>query len=88
MGSGTGAVVDPALKRALRHLRDVKSQQPSDAESVEFADWRESVAGALDALARVLVFEEDRARAGAEAAAALEQAAAIRRRCEARTGER
>ncbi len=81
-------MVDPALKRALRRLRDVKSLQPSDADSVEFADWRESVAGALDSLARVLVFEEDRARAAAEAAAALEQAAAIRRRHETRAGGR
>ncbi|MFJ8547391.1 hypothetical protein ACIRFH_36590, partial [Streptomyces sp. NPDC093586] len=77
---GRSLVVDPVLKHALRHLRFVKSQQPPDADSVEFADWRERIAEALDALACVLVFKEDRARARAEAAAALEQAAAVRRR--------
>jgi hypothetical protein len=81
-------VVEPVLKHALRHLRFVKSQQPSDADSVEFADWRERVAGALDALACALVFEEDRARARAEAAAALEQAAEVRRRREIGASER
>lgn len=73
-------VVDPVLNHALRHLRSVKSQRPFDTGSVEFADWRESIAEALDALARVLVFEEDRARAGAEATAAREQGAEVRRR--------
>ncbi|MPY33540.1 hypothetical protein FNH09_20505 [Streptomyces adustus] len=73
-------VVDPVLKDALRHLRSVKSQQPSGADSVEFADWRERIAAALDALACVLVFEEDRVRARAEAAAARQQAAEVRRR--------
>jgi hypothetical protein len=77
---GRSLVVDPVLKHALHHLRFVKSQQPPEADSVEFADWRERIAGALDTLACVLVFEEDRARARAEAAAALEQAAAVRRR--------
>lgn len=81
-------VVDPALKHALHHLRSVKSQQPPDADSVEFADWRERIAGALDVLACALVFEEDRARAAAEAAAALEQAAEARRRREIGAGER
>lgn len=74
-------VVDPVLKHSLRHLRSVKSHPPPTADSVEFADWREQVAGALEALACVLVFEADRARAGAEAAAAREQSAEIRRRC-------
>ncbi|MFF3892593.1 hypothetical protein ACFYY3_05220 [Streptomyces sp. NPDC001812] len=81
-------MVDPVLKHALRHLRSVRSQQPPDADSVEFADWREKIAGALDAVACVLVFEEDRARARAEAAAALEQAAEVRRRCEIGASER
>ncbi|MFD6275514.1 hypothetical protein ACFWFI_08080 [Streptomyces sp. NPDC060209] len=71
-------VVDPVLKHALSHLRFVKSQQPFNADPVDFADWRERVAGALDALVCVLVFEEDRARARAEAAAALEQATEAR----------
>ncbi|MFI5727693.1 hypothetical protein [Streptomyces cyaneofuscatus] len=81
-------MVAPALKHALRHLRCVKSQQPSDADSVEFADWRERVAEALEVLAGVLVFAEDRAGAGAEATAAREQAAEVRRRAEIRPGER
>ncbi|WP_327419974.1 hypothetical protein OG612_41090 [Streptomyces sp. NBC_01527] len=75
-------VVDPVVKRALRHLRTVKSQLPSDADPVEFADWRERIAEALDGLGCVLVFEKDRVRAGAEAAAAREQAAEVRRRVE------
>ncbi|MFD8787305.1 hypothetical protein [Kitasatospora sp. NPDC059599] len=81
-------MVDPALKHALSHLRFVKSQQPPDADSVEFADWRESIAGALEASARALVFEEDRARAGAEATAAREQAAEVRRRAGIRADTR
>ncbi|MFJ8884206.1 hypothetical protein ACIRJR_12455 [Streptomyces sp. NPDC102402] len=73
-------MVDPALKRALRVLRSVKSQKPPDADSVEFADWRARIAEALDALVPVLDFEEDRDRARAEAAAARQQAADVRRR--------
>ncbi|ONI55575.1 hypothetical protein DDV98_00780 [Streptomyces sp. IB2014 011-12] len=81
-------VVDPVVKHALCHLRFVQSQQPSDADSVEFADWRERIAEALDALAGVLVFKEDRARARAEATAAREQAAEVRRRGEIGASER
>uniref|UniRef100_A0AAU2JJT5 Uncharacterized protein n=1 Tax=Streptomyces sp. NBC_00049 TaxID=2903617 RepID=A0AAU2JJT5_9ACTN len=81
-------VVDPVLKQSLRHLRSVKSQRPPTADSVEFAEWREEVAGALDVLACVLVFEDDRVRARAEAAAARKQAAEVRCRCGVRTGER
>ena len=79
---GRSLVVDPVVKRALRHLRNVKSQLPSDADPVEFADWRERIAEALDGLGCVLVFEKDRVRTGAEAAAAREQAAEVRRRVE------
>ncbi|WP_411080866.1 hypothetical protein [Streptomyces sp. cmx-18-6] len=75
------------LKDALRRLRSVKSREPSDADCVEFADWRDEVADALDALACVLVFEEDRVRARAEAAVAREQAVEIRHRCGAGAGE-
>ncbi|MFI7233573.1 hypothetical protein [Streptomyces cyaneofuscatus] len=81
-------MVAPVLKHALRRLRFVKSQQPSDPDSVEFADWRERIAEALDVLAGVLVFKEDRARARAEATAAREQAAQVRRRGEIRPSER
>ncbi|MFJ3883597.1 hypothetical protein ACIPW5_39880, partial [Streptomyces sp. NPDC090077] len=80
-------VVDPVLKHALRRLRSVKSQRPPDACSAEFADWRERIAAALDTLAPVLVFEEDRVRARAEAGAAREQAEDVRRRGEIRAGE-
>lgn len=75
-------VVDPVLKVALRHLRAVKSERPTGAEPVEFAEWRERIAASLDALARVLRFEEDRVRARAEAAAARAQADEIRSRGE------
>lgn len=81
-------MVDPVLKHALRHLRLVKSQQPSDADPVEFADWREGIAEALDALAGVLVFKEDRVRARAEATAARKEAAEVRRRGEIGASER
>ncbi|MEU6953320.1 hypothetical protein [Streptomyces sp. NPDC045714] len=81
-------VVDPALKHALRLLRSVKSQKPSDGDGAEFADRRERIAESLDALACVLNFEEDRDRAGAEAAAAREHAAEVRRRGEIGVGER
>ncbi|MFD9541392.1 hypothetical protein [Streptomyces sp. NPDC060022] len=56
------------LKHALRRLRFVKSQKPSDADSAEFAAWRDRIAGALDALSCALVFEEDQISARAEAA--------------------
>lgn len=81
-------VVDPVLKHALRHLRFVKSRQLSNADFVEFADWRERIAEALDALAGVLVFKEDRSRARAEATAAREEAAEVRRRGEIGASER
>ncbi|MGW7260594.1 hypothetical protein [Streptomyces sp. NPDC054834] len=83
-----GLFVDPALKDALRHLRSVKSQQPSAADSAEFADWRERIAEALDASACVLVLEEDQVKARAETAAARKQAAKVRRRGATRAGER
>ncbi|WP_343240494.1 hypothetical protein [Streptomyces sp. SID14515] len=81
-------MVDPALQQALRLLRSVKARKPSDGDAVAFADWRERVAGALEALARVLEFEADRDRAAAEAAAAREQAADVRRRGEIGVSER
>ncbi|MFE4455317.1 hypothetical protein [Streptomyces sp. NPDC056796] len=81
-------MVDPALTHALRLLRSVKSQKPSDGDLVEFADWRERIAGALDTLACVLNFEEDRDRARAEAAAIREQVAGMRRRGESEVSER
>jgi hypothetical protein len=74
-------VVPPELTQALRHLGAVRAHRPAaDAGPVEFADWRERMAGALDALAPALLFEEDRVRVRAEAAAARDEAAAVRRR--------
>jgi hypothetical protein len=71
-------VVDRELTAALRDLRVVKSQRPTNGNPGEFADWREKIADSLDALARVLLFAEDQAAARAEAAAARTQAAEIR----------
>lgn len=82
-------MIDPALKHALRHLRSVKSQQPPETDPVEFAQWRERIAEALETVAPLLLFEEDRTRARAESEAARRQAAEIRgdRRTEAREGD-
>lgn len=73
-------VIDSALGDALRELRRVRAQRPDTAESSDFAAWRDRMAKALDDLARVLVFEDDRSRARAEAKAARVEAAAIRSR--------
>lgn len=75
-------MIDPALKNALRNLRSVRSQRPTGADPVEFADWRDKMGEALDVLATVLLFEEDRIKARAEAEAARAQAAEIRGRGE------
>lgn len=73
-------MIPPELRYALRHMLSLQSQKPSTPDSFEFATWRENVADALDALACVLIFEEDRAQARTEAAVARRQAAEIRRR--------
>ncbi|MEH0844741.1 hypothetical protein V6U81_20360 [Micromonospora sp. CPCC 205711] len=71
--------VDPVLKAALRQLRSVRSQRPADpADPYELAEWREAMAWALDELAQVLLFEEDRTRARMEAEAARAEAAQLR----------
>ncbi|MEU7983147.1 hypothetical protein AB0B63_32050 [Micromonospora sp. NPDC049081] len=71
--------VDPVLKAGLRQLRAVQAQRPADfAGPCAFADWREAMAEALDELAEVLPFEEDRARARMEAEAARGEAAELR----------
>ena len=73
------ANVTPELKVALKALRHVRSRRPDDsAGPLAFADWRDDIADALDALSRHLIFEDDRARAAAEAAEAREQAIRIR----------
>lgn len=73
-------MIDPALKRALRHLRAVKSREPARTDSPEFADWSEQIARALEAVAPLLLFGSDRFRAGAEAETARARAAETRRR--------
>lgn len=71
--------VAPELRTALQRLREVRSEQPSsDQDAESFADWRERIADALDSLALVLVYQEDRQRAAAEAGAARAEAARIR----------
>ncbi|PKK16254.1 MAG: hypothetical protein BUE48_000250 [Thermomonospora sp. CIF 1] len=73
------AELAPELKHALRHLRKVRSRRPCESEGLAaFADWREEMAGALELLARHLLYEEDRAQAAAEAAQARSEAAQIR----------
>ncbi|SEM04902.1 hypothetical protein [Streptacidiphilus jiangxiensis] len=79
----TGALgIGPELKAALVHLRAVKAERPTGADPDLFADWRERIAGCLDALAAVVPDEVDRGRARAEADAVRAQAAEIRRRGE------
>jgi hypothetical protein len=56
--------------------------------AAEFTDWREGTAEALDAFACVLISEEGRVRARAEATAAREQASGVRRRDAIVAGER
>lgn len=71
--------LNPTLKSALRRLRAARSRRPPDsAGPVEFAEWRDDIAAALEELARVLLFEEDRVQASREAKAARAQAARLR----------
>ncbi|MFC5750775.1 hypothetical protein [Actinomadura rugatobispora] len=67
------------LKAALRELRRVRAQRPERAsDPLGFANWREDIAGVLETLSRLLLFEEDRTKAVGEAAQAREEAARIR----------
>ncbi|GHF86483.1 hypothetical protein GCM10018790_74970 [Kitasatospora xanthocidica] len=75
-------MVDPRLRAALVRLRAVRSRRPAGADPGDFADWRDAMADALDGLAGVLLFEDDRVRARAEADAARAQAEEVRRRGE------
>ncbi|WP_199565060.1 hypothetical protein [Spongiactinospora rosea] len=71
--------VSPELRAALESLRKVRSEKPGGERDTEsFAAWRESIAEALDALAGVLGYPEDRQRATAEAAAARAESERIR----------
>ncbi|MFD5977913.1 hypothetical protein [Streptomyces bacillaris] len=71
--------ISPELRTALQKLREVRSERPQGGcETESFAAWREGIADALDSLAAVLIFQEDRQRAAAEAAAARAEADRIR----------
>lgn len=71
----------PELLAALRNLREVRSGRPLDECNAEaFAAWRERIADALDSLAVVLIYSEDRQRAVEESEAARAEAARIRSR--------
>jgi hypothetical protein len=71
--------VSPELRTALKKLREVRSEKPPGGRETEsFAAWRERIADALDSLAGVLIYQEDRQRAAAEAAAARAEAEGIR----------
>lgn len=68
------------LRAALRYLRKVRSEHPGCGCTCEdYAAWREKIANALDLLALVLIYEEDRQRAREEARAARDEAIKIRR---------
>lgn len=69
----------PELRTALQRLREVRSERPEGERVTEsFAAWRERIADALDSLAGVLIYQEDRRRAAAEAAAARAESERIR----------
>ncbi|AWL40122.1 hypothetical protein B9S64_20100 [Streptomyces sp. SM18] len=71
--------VSPELRAALQRLREVRSERPwGECETESFAAWRERIADALDSLAGVLIYQQDRERAAAEAAAARTEAERIR----------
>lgn len=68
------------LRGALRNLRAVRAQRPQGGEDTgEFAAWREEIAEALDLLAGLLIYEQDRVQASEEAAAARAEAGRIGR---------
>jgi hypothetical protein len=73
----SGARVPPELSTALRALRQVRSEKPGEGLGPEaFAAWRVRVAEALESLAPLLLFAEDRELAESEARAARAEAAA------------
>ncbi|GAA0981656.1 hypothetical protein Q7689_07935 [Nocardiopsis tropica] len=81
-------MIDPAFKRALRHLRAVKSERPSEADSIKFSQWRERIAEALEAIASAAPTEKLQRQARLEAEAARAQARRPRgpkQRCDSAT---
>src|SRR6476660_241801 len=77
-------MVSGPLKAATRELRRVRAVRPADpADPCDLAEWREAMAEALDGLARVLRFEEDRRGARTEAETARAEAVRLRAECAA-----
>lgn len=75
----TSGQIPPELRAALRALRTVRSEKPGGGSETEaFAAWRERMAEALERLAQLLIFPEDRRQAADEATEARAQAARIR----------
>lgn len=71
--------MNPELRAALKELRRVRSEKPGGELGAEaFAAWRVKVAEALEVLAPLLLFAEDRQRATAEAHGARAEAAEVR----------
>ncbi|WP_290054214.1 SUKH-3 domain-containing protein, partial [Amycolatopsis solani] len=69
----------PELRAALKELRRVRAERPGEElGAAAFAAWRVAVAEALEALAPLLLFAEDRQRAVAEARSARAEAAELR----------
>lgn len=66
----------PELRAALRELRRVRAERPG--EELGAAAWRVAVAEALETLAPLLLFAEDRERATAEARHARAEAARVK----------
>lgn len=70
--------ISPELRAALRHLRKVRSERPAGESDTEaYAAWRESIADALDSLAVVLVYPEDRQKAAIESEMARAEAVSV-----------
>jgi hypothetical protein len=73
--------ISPELRAALRALGRVRSEKPDGEPDTEaFAAWRVKIAEALESLAPLLVFPEDRQRTADEAREARATAARIRAR--------
>jgi hypothetical protein len=61
-----GGRIPPGLSAALRALRQVRSEKPGAEPGPEaYAAWRVRIAEALESLAPLLLFAEDRQRAEA-----------------------
>lgn len=79
-GRNLGSVHGTRVETALVELRRVRRLKPAEDDSCAYADWREQIAAALESLAGVLLYEDDRQRAITEAEQARHQAADVRAR--------